>query len=258
MDLHLQQRNIIVAGASSGLGNAICIALLEEGANVIGIARSKDKLEEVRQRYPEQFLPLALDITQPGAVETILESTNHLKIYGMLFNAGGPPAKTIAETTLDDWDESYRKVMRWKIDLTKQLLPAMEKQGEGRMIYIESASVKQPLENLVLSNSFRVAMVGFVKTLTTEVPGKGITFNILAPGSHETAAIDRTIAKKMEQTGESREAVIRNLSAQNTVGHLGKASDFASLACWLFSPHSNYINGQTISVDGGSVKGIMG
>jgi 3-oxoacyl-[acyl-carrier protein] reductase len=258
MDLRLHQRNIIVAGASSGLGNAISIALLEEGANVIGIARNKDKLEEIRQRYPEQFLPLALDITEAASAEMILERTNHLKIYGMLFNAGGPPAKTIAETTLEDWDEAYRKVMRWKIDLTRQLLPAMEKQGEGRMIYLESASVKQPLENLVLSNSFRVAMVGFIKTLSTEMTGKGITFNVLAPGSHETAAINRTITKKMEQTGTSRETAIRNLAAQNTVGHLGKASDFASLACWLFSPYSNYINGQTISVDGGSVKGIMG
>jgi 3-oxoacyl-[acyl-carrier protein] reductase len=258
MDLHLQQRNIIVAGASSGLGNAICIALLEEGANVIGIARNKAKLEEIRQRYPEQFLPLVLDITQPESVETILESTNHLHIYGVLFNAGGPPAKTIAETALEDWDEAYRKVMRWKIDLTKQLLPAMEKQGEGRMIYIESASVKQPLENLVLSNSFRVAVVGFVKTLSSEMAGKGITFNVLAPGSHQTNAIERTIEKKMEQTGETREALIKKLAAQNTVGHLGEAGDFASLACWLFSPNSNYINGQTISVDGGSVKGIMG
>ena len=258
MDLQLQQRNIIVSGASSGLGNAICIALLEEGANVIGIARSKEKLEEIKQRYPEQFLPLALDITQPESIERILETTNHLNIYGILFNAGGPPAKTIAETAMEDWDHAYKKVMRWKIDLTKQMLPALEKQGEGRLIYIESASVKQPLENLVLSNSFRVAMVGFIKTLSSEMAGKGLTFNVLAPGSHQTAAIERTIEKKMEQTGEKREDVIKKLAEQNTVGQLGDASDFASLACWLFSPHSAFINGQTISVDGGMVKGIMG
>lgn len=258
MDLQLTNKNIIVAGATSGLGNAICEALLQENANVIGIARNQDKLHEIRERYPQNFTPLALDITNPDSQNKIMYAISEKKLYGALFNAAGPPAKTIAETQLSDWDEAYRNVLRWKVDLTKRLLPKLEENGTGRLIYIESASVKQPLENLVLSNAFRVAVVNFVKTLSFEMAGKGITFNIMAPGSHETAAIERTITKKIEQTGATREETLRDMAKQTTVGRLGAPEDFASLACWLFSPWSKYINGQTISVDGGAIKGIMG
>jgi 3-oxoacyl-[acyl-carrier protein] reductase len=175
----------------------------------------------------------------------------------MVVNAGGPPAKTVLETTLEDWDNAYNTILRWKVALTQTFVPAMMEQKYGRVLYIESSSVKQPLENLVLSNSLRVAVVGMVKTLSQEIAKSGVTLNILGPGSHNTPAIDRIYHKKSEQTGLPFEEVKEKAIAQIPVGALGEASDFASLALWLLSPMSRYITGETITVDGGSVKSML-
>jgi 3-oxoacyl-[acyl-carrier protein] reductase len=142
--------------------------------------------------------------------------------------------------------------------LTQRFVPSLVKNNYGRLLFIESATVKQPLENLVLSNSLRAAVVGMVKTLSQEIAGTGVTLNILGPGSHNTPAIDRIYRKKSEQTGIPFEEVKATAIRQIPVGFLGEAADFASLAIWLLSPHSRFITGQTISVDGGAVKGIMG
>jgi 3-oxoacyl-[acyl-carrier protein] reductase len=138
------------------------------------------------------------------------------------------------------------------------LLPLLQQQQYGRMLYIESSSVKQPLENLVLSNSLRLAVVGFVKTLSQEIAASGVTLNIMAPGSHDTPAIQRVYNKKAEQAGISPAAAREKGIQQIPVGRLGKADDFASLAAWLLSPAAGYITGQTITVDGGTVKSIFG
>jgi 3-oxoacyl-[acyl-carrier protein] reductase len=134
----------------------------------------------------------------------------------------------------------------------------MVKNKYGRILFIESATVKQPLENLVLSNSLRAAVVGMVKTLSQEIASTGVTLNVMAPGSHNTPAIDRIYKKKSEQTGLPFEQVRATAIQQIPVGFLGEAADFASLAAWLLSPYSRFITGQTISVDGGAVRGIMG
>jgi 3-oxoacyl-[acyl-carrier protein] reductase len=134
----------------------------------------------------------------------------------------------------------------------------MVKNEYGRILFIESATVKQPLENLVLSNSLRAAVVGMVKTLSQEIASTGVTLNVMAPGSHNTPAIDRIYKKKSEQTGLPFEQVRAMAIQQIPVGFLGEAADFASLAAWLLSPYSRFITGQTISVDGGAVRGIMG
>jgi 3-oxoacyl-[acyl-carrier protein] reductase len=162
------------------------------------------------------------------------------------------------ETTATDWDDAYHLLLRWKVLLAQQYVPGMVKNKYGRILFIESATVKQPLENLVLSNSLRAAVVGMVKTLSQEIASSGVTLNVMAPGSHNTPAIDRIYKKKSEQTGLPFEQVKAAAIQQIPVGFLGEAADFASLAAWLLSPSSRFITGQTISVDGGAVRGIMG
>ncbi|MCA6452784.1 MAG: SDR family oxidoreductase, partial [Chitinophagaceae bacterium] len=152
---------------------------------------------------------------------------------------------------------AYRSLLRWKVELTQALVPKMMERQYGRVIYIESSSVKQPLENLVLSSSLRVAVVGMVKTLSQEIAKSGVTLNILGPGSHDTPAIDRIYRKKSEQTGLPVEEVREKAIALIPVGALGLPADFASLALWLLSPHSRYVTGQTITLDGGSVKSML-
>lgn len=258
MDTGINQQLFLVGGAGSGFGKAVALALAAEGASVIAVARSAEKLAEVQKMAAGKVETLALDLTEIDAIENIKAHIGQRQLHGVLVNAGGPPAKTVLETTLEDWDQAYRQILRWKIALTQSLVPLMQANAYGRFLFIESSSVKQPLENLVLSNSMRLAVVGFVKTISQEIARSGITLNILAPGSHDTPAIERIYQKKAAQTGispaQAREQGINAIP----VGALGSADDFASLAVWLLSPAARYITGQTISVDGGMVKGAFG
>ena len=255
--MQLKNQLFIVCGGSSGFGKAIAEALLNEGARVIAVARGAEKLHALQQQFPSLEI-LSADITDPSSIDQLKDKLAGRQLHGLLVNAGGPPAKQTLETTLEDWDNAYKNLLRWKVAITQAFVPLMMEKKYGRVLFIESSSVKQPLENLVLSNSLRVAVVNMVKTLSQEIAGSGVTLNIIAPGSHDTAAINRIYQKKSDQTGipveQVREAAIKAIP----VGALGTAEDFASLATWLLSPHSRYITGQTFSVDGGMVKGIFG
>ena len=147
--------------------------------------------------------------------------------------------------------------MRWKVELTQKLLPHFKSQQYGRVVYIESSSVKQPYENLVLSTSLRLSVVGMMKTVSQEICGQNITFNMIAPGSHDTSAIKRLIEKKSQITGEDydniRKQFINNIPAKKfgNPDHLGK------LAAWLLSPVSEFVNGQVYAIEGGAVKSTL-
>ena len=256
MNLQIKDQLFIVGGASSGLGRAVALRLLDEGASVIGIARGADALQEMATEYAGRFEYIAADITTPEALEKIKKFVGARQVHGALINAGGPPAKMIMETTPEDWDDAYYKLLRWKVPFVQSLIPVMKGATYGRILFLESQSVKQPIENLVLSNSLRMAVVGFAKTLSREIGGTGITVNVIGPGSHATTAIERLYKKKSEQTGlsteEVRDAAIRNIPA----GALGQADDFAQLAAWLLSPGSRYVTGQVYLLDGGSTAGV--
>lgn len=258
MDLQINQQFFIVGGATSGFGLAIAKALLAEGASILAIARDEDKLKDLASAYPGKVDIFASDITSTGQVKLLAEKVGHRTVHGLLINAGGPPAKTVAETTLDDWDAAYKTLLRWKVDIAKTIAPKMAAAGYGRILFIESSAVKQPLENLVLSNSLRLASVGFAKTYALEIAKQGVTINIIAPGSHNTPAIERLYQKKQEQTGQPIESIRHAAAQQVPVGFLGEAADFASLAVWLLSPQAKYITGQTISVDGGVIRSTFG
>ncbi len=258
MDLQLKDQLFVICGATSGFGKAVSEALLSEGARIIAVARGYGKLQELQAKSPQSVETVACDITQPGAPGQIADVVGNRQLHGILVNAGGPPARTVLETSMEEWDNAYQNVLRWKISLTQTLIHKMIEQKYGRIVYIESATVKQPMENLVLSNSMRLAVVGYVKTLHQEVAMHGVTLNVLAPGYHLTPAMNRLFDKKMEQAGSTRDEVMKEYISQTSVRSIGSAEDFASLAVWLFSPASRYISGQVISVDGGLIKGTMG
>ncbi len=257
MDLQLKDRLFIVTGASSGFGKAIATTLSEEQAKVIAVARGMDKLESLQKTHPSIEI-LSLDITLPESLEILVNTLGKRELTGIVVNAGGPPAKAFLETVMEDWDEAYHNILRWKVDLTKTFLPFFEKNSYGRYLFIESVSVKQPVPNLVLSTSLRLAVTGFVKTFSDEIAYKGITANIMAPGFHVTPALERVIIKHSKVHGlsfdEARDQMVSGVPTRKT----GNLKDFASLAVWLLSPNSSYITGQTISVEGGSVRGTMG
>lgn len=256
MNLYLNDQLFIVGGATSGFGKAVAHALLNEGANVIAVARGEEQLHEQYDMHSNAEVVVG-DITESTTIEALKYLVADRELHGMLVNAGGPPAKTVLETTLTDWDDAYKKILRWKVELTQAFVPAMINAGYGRIVYVESSSVKQPIENLVLSTSLRLAVVGFVKTLSQEIAKSGVTLNILGPGSHNTPAIDRLYHKKSEQTGLDFDTVKQAAIQQIPVCRLGDADDFASLALWLLSKNSGFVTGQTMMVDGGAVRSTL-
>ena len=160
----------MVGGATSGFGKAITEQLVEEGAKVIAVARTKSDLLKLQKAYTA-IETITADLSEEPAVAAILHQIGDRVLTGAVVNSGGPPAMPAMDTKLSDWDEAYRTVVRWKIALTQALLPKMMDEGYGRLLYIESVSTKQPVENLVLSNAMRLAGTGYVKTLSQEIGG---------------------------------------------------------------------------------------
>jgi 3-oxoacyl-[acyl-carrier protein] reductase len=258
MDLGIRNKLFIVTGATNGLGRGVADALLNEGAQIIAIARNEKLLREIENKHAGFVETLQGDVTQSETISKLRQKIGNRRLDGILINAGGPPAKSFIESNLTDWDFAYRSILRWKVEITQSLLEIFLSQNYGRMVFIESSSVKQPVGNLVLSNSLRLAVVGFVKTLSQEVAKKGITANILAPGFHNTAAAKRLYIKRSEVKNISITDAEAEYKAEIPVGRMGDPIEFGYLAAWLLSPLSGYITGQTISVDGGSIKGVMG
>lgn len=258
MDFDIKDRLYVVTGATSGFGKAIADTLINEGAHVILNARGEEKLATFKEKYPDQVEIVPGDITTDATISEITRKIGIRKLDGVLINAGGPPAKSFVATEMDDWDNAYESILRWKVKLTKALLDNFIYQQYGRIVYIESASVKQPIENLVLSNSLRLAVVGFVKTLSQEIANQGITLNVIAPGYHATPAMERLFDHRASQQGISKKEAKESYESETKMKRLGKPEDLATLAVWLLSPQSQFITGQTISVDGGLIKGVMG
>jgi len=257
MNIQIKDQLFIVGGATSGLGKAVAETLIAEGANIIAVARNEEKLKAFQTTASAQIEIFAGDLSEENSIFQLIKIVGTRQLHGILINAGGPPAKTVLETTLADWDDAYKNILRWKVALTRAFAPMMMQKNYGRILFLESSSVKQPIENLVLSNSLRLAVIGFAKTFSQEISKSGVTLNIIAPGAHDTPAITRLHVKKSEQTGMPLEQIRKEGIAQMPTSALGNANDFASLAVWLLSPVSKFITGQTITVDGGTVKSIF-
>ena len=258
MELQLSGKTFAVGGATGGLGKAVAERLLQEGARVVGFARSRDKLNRFGSEYGDRFIAQPTDTSDGIAVRKLGELLLDLKADGCVFNTGGPPSGTIAEVSMKQWDEAYASTFRWKIALTTQLLPMLRQRGSGQLLYLESVSIKQPIDNLVLSNAMRAAVAGFVKTLSREEGKNGIRPNILAPGYHATDRITSILDRAAKLQNEDRAAVERAFLEAVPEGSMGQPDDFAGVAAFLLSPLAKYISGQTITVDGGLVRHITG
>lgn len=258
MDLQLKDRFFIVTGAGSGFGRAIAELLLAEGAKVLAIARTESVLESFQKQAGEKLEIMAADISLAATLDKLLLKIADRELSGVLVNAVGSPVKAFMETSLQDWDMAYSSILRWKVDLTQKMLSIFQKQHYGRMVFIESVSVKQPVENLVLSNSLRAAVTGFVKTASQEVASQGITMNILSPGYHDTAAMQRLFVKRAAVENISEAQAKADFERSIPVKRMGKAEEMAVLAAWLLSPLSGFTTGQSFSHDGGLVKGLFG
>ena len=242
MDLGLRGKTAIVCGASSGMGLAVAEALAAEGANVAMFARRRDVLEREADRIGA--LAIRGDLTVPKDLAKLVEQT--LGAFGgidvLVNNGGGPPAGPAAGVADDAVEEAVELLLLSVIRLTNLCLPHLETSGRGRIVNIESSSVRAPIDNLALSNALRPGVVGWMKTLAREVAPKGITVNTIAPGQIDT---DR----------------LRSLGGGNPdavpMGRLGDAAEIASVACFLASDRAAYVTGAVIPVDGGLTRNLL-
>jgi len=252
MDLGLKGRRAVVTGASRGIGRAIASALAAEGAEVIAAARNAEKLQELA-RQPGITAHVA-DMSKAADIQGLageLEKTDIL-----VFNTGGPPFGTAAEISDTAWTTQFEAMFLSAIRLTRLALPGMRARKYGRIMLVTSSGVIQPIPNLALSNALRSGLVGWAKTLASEVAVDGVTVNCLAPGRIATDRVvefDQARAKREGTTEEqAKKASIVNIPA----GRYGEAEEFAAMAAFLASPKASYMTGGIIRIDGGMIRSV--
>lgn len=258
MNLGINGQKFLVTGASDGFGREVARTLFNEGAHVIAVARNKEKLDNLKKETGGNITIISGDLFDDIFLDELLNEIKNVSLDGVFVNAGGPSPMGFLESEMTDWDRAYKTVVRWKLKLVKTLLPQLIRQKYGRILFLESASVFQPVDNLVLSNSLRMAIAGAAKTLSFEVADKGITVNLIAPGFHKTSAVDRIINKKSESDNISNEEAEQHITSSIPVGYAGNPAHLASLAVWLLSPLSDYVTGKTYILDGGNTRFSLG
>ncbi len=246
MDLGLKGRTAIVCGASAGMGLAIAEALSREGANVAMFARRR----EVLQREADRLGALAVrgDVTNPADLKRLVDRT--VEAFGgtdiLVNNSGGPPRTTALEIDDDAVESAVELLLLSVVRLTNLCLPQLERSGRGRVINIESSTVREPIENLVLSNTVRPGVIGWAKTLAREVGPKKITVNSIAPGRIDTERLAEAFERR------SRSEIIEEIPLKR----FGKPEEIADVVCFLVSDRASYVTGTVIPVDGGLLRSI--
>jgi 3-oxoacyl-[acyl-carrier protein] reductase len=254
MELGLKNKVAFVAASSQGLGKSVALELAQEGANIIICGRNKDTLEKTKQEIENQtngeVLALAGDLSIPVERDSIIKSA--LQVYStidiLVTNAGGPPSGKFEAFKQEDWDKAYHQLLASVVGLINGFLPGMKEQQWGRIISITSMAVKQPVNNLILSNSVRASVVGLIKTLSNELGMYNITVNNVMPGYTETARLKELM--KNSASFESSKAEI-------PLGRFGKPEEFAAAVAFLASERASYITGVSLAVDGGCIKGLF-
>jgi 3-oxoacyl-[acyl-carrier protein] reductase len=263
MDLGLKGRVAIVAAASQGLGRAVAEELAREGCELAICARTAKDLESAAAKIGREngrsVFWQALDVTDAQAVRGFTESVEQK--FGRLdicvTNAGGPPAKKFLDITLEEWRTAVDLTLMSCVYFAREVLPRMRRNRWGRLLTVTSVSVKQPIEGLLLSNSLRAAVTGLAKTLANEFGPDGITVNNVCPGYTRTERLDELAVSQARNTGVSSEEIFRTWSSEIPIGRLARPEEFAALVAFLASERASSINGTTIAVDGGWVKGLL-
>jgi 3-oxoacyl-[acyl-carrier protein] reductase len=261
MDLGLKGKIALLTGASRGLGFATAQALAKEGARIAINARDEKRLAKAGDqlaRYKTDVISLPGDVTDPDAGFKLVGST--FAVLGgldlLFINAGGPPPGAFDELEEADWHKAIDLSFMSHVRLIKAALPFLRKSSSPSVLSVASISVKQPIPNLVLSNSIRAATVGLIKTLALELGHEGIRFNAILPSWTQTERVEQLMADRAKRKGTSIATEIAAQNAQSPLGRMATPEEFAKAAVFLLSPAASYLTGVMLPVDGGTYKGL--
>jgi 3-oxoacyl-[acyl-carrier protein] reductase len=263
MDLELKDKRALVTGASRGLGFATALILAQEGARVAINSRDESALEAAAQKITgttgAEILLLPGDVTVPGAVEELIERAagglDGLDI--LITNSGGPPAGKFEAFSDETWRQAVELSFLSHVRMIRSALPYLRRSEAPSVLTITSVSVKQPIPDLVLSNSIRAATVGLTKSLAIELGKEGIRFNSILPSWTETQRVHSLLQSRAQANGTTVEEEMAKQTRDVPLGRMGRPEEFAKTAAFLVSPAASYLNGVMLQVDGGSYKGLL-
>jgi 3-oxoacyl-[acyl-carrier protein] reductase len=263
MDLGLRGKNALVCGASSGLGLAIARELAAEGANVALVARRESELtgqcEKISAEHGVRALPVPADLTQPDAASRVAAAVSEAlgSVDICVANAGGPPSTLFEGTTDEQYQAAITLNLLASIRLAHAVVPAMRKRKWGRMIFLTSMAAKQPVAGLILSNTARAGLLGFAKTLASEVARDGVMVNTVLPGHFDTARATQLAEMRAQRENRPVHEILAARSGGIPIGRSGDPREMAAVVAFLASERSSFLTGTAIQVDGGQVGTIF-
>jgi 3-oxoacyl-[acyl-carrier protein] reductase len=257
MNLSLNGKNALVCGSTQGIGLAAALQLAELGANVTLLARNEDRLkaalEQLDTSQGQKHNYLIADFSKPDELQTTLNSKGR-NIHILINNTGGPAAGPAHTANIDEFRAAFEMHLICNQILVREVVDAMKEAGYGRIINVISTSVKQPLDNLGVSNTIRGAVANWAKTLANELGQFGITVNNVLPGATNTARLKSIIENKANKTGKSTDEVAKSMQAIIPAKRFAEAEEVGAAIAFLASPAASYINGINLPVDGGRTK----
>ncbi|MRH41953.1 SDR family oxidoreductase [Aquibacillus halophilus] len=263
MDLNLSGKSVLVTAASKGLGKATALEYAKEGSRVLIASRNKKELmktvEEIKEETGNSHIDFAVcDVTNPEQIKQMVQKCVDWNgtVDVLINNAGGPPAGTFDQFSDEDWQHAFELNLLSFIRTIREVLPHMKSQHSGHIVNIASSSIKQSLDNLMLSNTFRPGIVGLAKSLSQELSVDNILINTVGPGTIETDRIVELNSLRAKQSGISFEELHSQMEQSVPMKRLGRPEEFAKAIVFFGSGANTYITGQSLIVDGGLVKAL--
>jgi len=262
VDLQLTNKVALVTAGSKGLGRAAALALAHEGARVLISARSEaleSSADEIRQETGAEILTLRGDVTQPNDVTRIVQATveHFRRIDILIINAGGPQPGNFLDLTPHDWEEAVQLTLMSAVRLCYAVVPHMLVQGSGSIVAIESISVKQPVDNLILSNAIRMAVIGMLKSMANELGPKGIRINSINPTFTRTGRVEQLLSNRSRANDSSYEEETARVLSTIPLRRMGDANEFGRTVAWLASPAASFVHGHALMFDGGETRSSL-